>query len=1114
MQKIQRSVCTIALYLLGIITTVLNGSEIQYLHPIPESTRLPMETPIIIRFWDISPSQIENLTSFISVKTEPGEAIAGQIETASDRKTILFYSDALYPQNEKIMVSLRPILKGQDVVFCDTTYHFTTIAQSAIVTDQTQNRLGSYINNPEPSPTPKPMSGTFQDPVILNGVSIPSDWPRISITILNNPSDGYLFISNLEGQPFTMILDNTGAPIWYMRTINDCLFSEVQPNGFMSMLMLSGGGVSRGIGINTSYEIITTHEANQSDGYVTNHHELILLPNGNYFVIAHRETYVDMSQYVTGGQTNAVVKETIFQELTGYRQIVMEWRAWDHFDIRDNNFPEDPLTGNYIRFPHMNAIDLDSDGNILLSTRHLSEITKINRYTGDIIWRLGGNKNEFTFIGDPANGFKNQHDIQSLGGGHYTLFDNGNLRSPPYSRAVEYALDEGVKTATLVWQFRDSPDKYSHYMGSVQRLSSGNTVICWAKSGLPKITEVTPGGVKTFEMDFSHSYSAYRAYRFPWSGIASTPYLIAESKGDYVTLIFNKFGDSNVGWYNVYGGLEPHPAQLLTTSTEPFAHLKSELSISGTYYFRVKAVLNNGTETGFSNEVSTYIHLVEPGENMIVNGDFSNGFYFWNWYVFGGAQADHEVTPEGIFHFNITNGGSLNWYVSSAQENLRILQGKTYEFEFDAWATQGRIFEAEVRKSIAPYTSFSQIGLIWITPQPTHYSYRFIMTEPDESYGQAIFNAGTSSHDVYIDNISLKQVIDDLTPDADFEATPVNGFNPLEVQLTDLSTGSITSWMWEFGDGETSVDQHPFHVYEIADTFSVNLTVTGPEGSDIMTRDNYITVLEPPPVADFAADTTEGFWPFEVQFSDSSTGMITSWSWDFGDSEESSEQNPKHTYQTADTFDVTLSVTGPGGADTLLWENHILVSDPPPIANFTADTTRGLFPLDVQFSDLSSGPIFVWLWDFGDGNTSILQNPSNTYSTIDSFTVTLTVIGPGGVDVLTRPDYIVSSGFAPTVGFSADTTQGAVPLEVRFTDESIGIVDTWAWEFGDGETSSIQHPVHSYVTVDTFTVRLIVLGQSGADTIVRPDYLIVTDPTPVADFTADTTAGFLPLDVK
>jgi len=76
MQKIQRSVCTIALYLLGIITTVLNGSEIQYLHPIPESTRLPMETPIIIRFWDISPSQIENLTSFISVKTEPGEAIA------------------------------------------------------------------------------------------------------------------------------------------------------------------------------------------------------------------------------------------------------------------------------------------------------------------------------------------------------------------------------------------------------------------------------------------------------------------------------------------------------------------------------------------------------------------------------------------------------------------------------------------------------------------------------------------------------------------------------------------------------------------------------------------------------------------------------------------------------------------------------------------------------------------------------------------------------------------------------------------------------------------------------------------------------------------------------
>ncbi|NQT26980.1 PKD domain-containing protein, partial [candidate division KSB1 bacterium] len=157
---------------------------------------------------------------------------------------------------------------------------------------------------------------------------------------------------------------------------------------------------------------------------------------------------------------------------------------------------------------------------------------------------------------------------------------------------------------------------------------------------------------------------------------------------------------------------------------------------------------------------------------------------------------------------------------------------------------------------------------------------------------------------------------------------------------------------------------------------------------------------------------------------------------------------------------------------------------------------------------------FVWLWDFGDGNTSILQNPSNTYSTIDSFAVTLTVIGPGGVDVLTRPDYIVTSGLAPTAGFTADTTHGAVPLQVKFTDESIGLVDAWSWDFGDGKTSAEQHPVHQYTTVDTFTVNLIASGQSGADTLVRPDYITVLEPPPVADFTADTTEGATPFEVQ
>ena len=162
-------------------------------------------------------------------------------------------------------------------------------------------------------------------------------------------------------------------------------------------------------------------------------------------------------------------------------------------------------------------------------------------------------------------------------------------------------------------------------------------------------------------------------------------------------------------------------------------------------------------------------------------------------------------------------------------------------------------------------------------------------------------------------------------PIANFEVNINKGIKPFTVQFTDSSFGIITNWHWNFGDGETSSEQNPTHTYEIADTFNVSLTVTGPGGSDTMTREDYIIVLEPPPIANFIADLTYGIRPFTVQFTDSSTGVITDWHWNFGDSETSSEQNPAHTYEIADTFTVSLTVTGPGGSDTMTRENFIIV---------------------------------------------------------------------------------------------------------------------------------------------------------------------------------------------
>jgi hypothetical protein len=146
----------------------------------------------------------------------------------------------------------------------------------------------------------------------------------------------------------------------------------------------------------------------------------------------------------------------------------------------------------------------------------MDEITKIDRQTGEIIWRFGGIKsrnNQFLFINDLRT-FSHQHDIRRLPNGNITLFDNGNLLMPRYSSSLEYYLDEQNKTATLIWEYHDQ-SVYSFGMGSSRRLNDGHTLLGWGASLAQSVTEVSYDGTKTFELIYDSSYN-YRAFRFPW----------------------------------------------------------------------------------------------------------------------------------------------------------------------------------------------------------------------------------------------------------------------------------------------------------------------------------------------------------------------------------------------------------------------------------------------------------------------------------------------------------------------------------------------------------------------------------------------------------------------
>jgi len=170
------------------------------------------------------------------------------------------------------------------------------------------------------------------------------------------------------------------------------------------------------------------------------------------------------------------------------------------------------------------------------------------------------------------------------------------------------------------------------------------------------------------------------------------------------------------------------------------------------------------------------------------------------------------------------------------------------------------------------------------------------------------------------------------------------------------------------------------------------------------------------PVAAFTASVTSGFAPLEVEFTDQSTGTISSWSWSFGDGTSSNERDPVHSYTQAGSYTVSLTVTGSGGSDTETLTNLIQVQEAPsaPVALFTATPTTGTAPLQVQFTDQSTGTISSWSWNFGDGSTSSERNPIHTYAQAGDYTVSLTASGPGGNDTETQTGLIhVEGGIEP-----------------------------------------------------------------------------------------------------
>ncbi len=209
----------------------------------------------------------------------------------------------------------------------------------------------------------------------------------------------------------------------------------------------------------------------------------------------------------------------------------------------------------------------------------------------------------------------------------------------------------------------------------------------------------------------------------------------------------------------------------------------------------------------------------------------------------------------------------------------------------------------------------------------------------------------------------------------DVRAYPRSGEAPLTVNFTGTATEPVTAWLWDFGDTTTSTGQYPVHTYAGPGLYTIGLSATGKSGSAQIIKPDFILVGAPVIRAGFFAEPVSGAPPLTVQFIDRSSGPVTSWFWEFGDGTTSSEQSPEHTYAEQGRYSVALTVTGKQQSDTRFIFEHIIVTENPVFADFTAEPSSGSVPLTVQFINTSSGDIAEQLWDFGDGQYSDEQHP-------------------------------------------------------------------------------------------------------------------------------------------
>lgn len=575
------------------------------------------------------------------------------------------------------------------------------------------------------------------------------------------------------------------------------------------------------------------------------------------------------------------------------------------------------------------------------------------------------------------------------------------------------------------------------------------------------------------------------------------------------------FTDSSTGnptgWYWDFGN--GATSTLKNPSTTYFATGNFTVSLTVTYADGTKSVTYPNFVTIYQKPVVNFVAsdsvgcsplLAQFTENASVGVGTRNVNWLWD---FGDGTQSTEQNPvkrytdPGTYTISlrVTNDKGC-WGVTNKNSYIKVTEGVKAAFSFP---------EPDACKPPFP-VSFTNLS-----SGPGMLQYQW-------SFGDGTVSTSVNPTHIYqapgIYNVDLSVKNTDGCVDTvrqQVSLNPANATSALAspdsvcindtVRFRNLSSFTPSAVQWNFGDGTNSNEWNPVKFYNRPGNFTIKLIQQNGSCSD--TAQKNISVLARPAARFTASTFTSCKPPLTVSFQNNSPDAVR-FEWDFGDSTFSTERNPSHTYTAYGNFTVRLKVTNATGC-TDFFTMPEPVSIAKPQISFAAVPSRGCLPLNVQFSPnvTTPDPVVSYLWDFGDGTTSSQQNPSHLYTTQGSFSSSLTIRTAAGCSEKYVVTDAVLAGTKPKANFSAAPNPVCAFRSVAFTNLTPEGTN-WFWDFGDGNTSTSQHPLYAYNDTGVFSVKLIAENYGCRDSLLLKDFITIKPPIALFIYQADCNNKF------